>query len=101
MTGALFHVNTSESNVTVTGNLHVTGSTTTDNIAIGNMFTEIDISSPYSSTGSWTENANDAYWGAPRFDSTFTHRRYADAPCEIQYTIHWYEISIYVPISLE
>jgi hypothetical protein len=92
MSDPLLFVDTSESNVTVTGNLTVSNILTVDtltvnNVAIGNMFTEIDISSPYSSTGSWTESANDAYWGAPRFDSTFTHRRYADAPAELQYTI--------------
>ena len=73
--------------LTVTNNLTVSNALTVTNIAIGNMFTEIDINSPYSSTGSWTIYSNDVYWGAPRFDSTFTHRRYADAPCEVQYTI--------------
>jgi hypothetical protein len=50
-------------------------------------YTQIDINSPATSSGSWTANTNTTEWGAPKFDNVYNQFRYGDAPGYLEYTI--------------
>jgi hypothetical protein len=50
-------------------------------------YTQIDINSPATSSGSWTSDTNTTQWGAPKFDNVYNQIRYGDAPNYVEYTI--------------
>ena len=50
-------------------------------------YTEVNINSPATTSGSWTENSNTDYWGPPKFNNLYNERRYGDAPSYVEYNI--------------
>jgi len=50
-------------------------------------YTEIDINSPATTSGSWTARSNTTEWGVPKFNNVYDNIRYNDAPGYLEYTI--------------
>ena len=66
--------------------LNASGNLTVDGTIYNHNYTEVDITAPASSSGTWT-SAVSSSWGDPKFNSVYDKYSYNDAPGYLQFNI--------------